>query len=201
MVSIILPLALHGQNFVKSYMAYSCWSQKTGSSSCPNLSLIVKFYDDYIQTFNGKFYYSETTPEGNKCYAPLQQGNPALQTIGMIVSKDYSQVREVQQSTMGGMSIQIIYDYSYLGDGAEPAMQATPQYNYGGGYDSYGSGSGGSSSLQCSGCGGTGACTGCGGTGAMKGEYYYTGGGSYVTNCPVCNGTGRCGVCHGSGRL
>ncbi len=186
-VFFLIPLMSDAQNFIKSYSAYRCWSPNTGTQNAANIATAVYFYDDHIRTFTGNFIYSGRNAEDALIYVPELQGSSILSTQMIIISSDFSQMREVQQSSFGGMTIQIIYDFQYIGDGDEPAKKmATTNYFLNKDYNDE------PSSYTCKSCGGTGLCQYCNGTGNPT----YSG----ESVCGICHGTGRCQGCHGKGK-
>lgn len=174
----------------KSYAASSCMTSLGAQPVPPNMSMCLTFYDNYIVTMSGeKFSYRATNFDGSRQYYPVSAGNPALRTVGILVSADLMRVREVQQSTMMGMTMQLTYEYQYIGEGTEPA------YNYSGAAAGGGGYSGGSSHSskdwsQCSSCMGSGNCKLCGGSG--KNAYTRDGRchGCRHGKCPACDGKG-----------
>ncbi|WP_300726195.1 hypothetical protein [uncultured Bacteroides sp.] len=120
-----------------------------------NMATYIDFYDDYI-VWNGfqKFVYQQTNWDGSLQFVSMTAGPSALSTVCVMVSSDYSMVREIQQSTMMGMTMQLVYDYSYIGEGAQPAINVSGS-NVLNGSDRSGSNSSSSGSRVCSRCGGT----------------------------------------------
>lgn len=172
---------------VKSYAAVSAVGT-TGPQAVPSLAITIEYHDGYF-ILNGveKFVYRTKNYDGSMQFYPAVVGNPTLRTTGILVSKDYSYVRQFTESIMMGMRMELVYDFSYIGDGYEAAQ------NYMG--ISNGSYSGGHSHgdsrdwADCSSCNGTGRCKYCGGSGRDG----YTRDG----RCGVCRGTGRCAGCDG----
>ena len=183
-VSLAL-LTIHNasaQDFTKSYGCVSVLTSMGPQAPPVGLATWIEFYDDYI-LIGGyeEFEYSTTNYDGSKQYVATKQGPPAMNTIGWVVSKDYSTVKQVVQSSMMGMTMQMEYGYRYIGEGSSPAqtmMESSSSYG-GGGYDS---------DYTCSSCGGTRQCKYCNGTGYY--EYGQNG------RCGVCRGTGRCQACN-----
>lgn len=186
LIFLSLPLLVSAQNFVKSYSAYRCLNPATGYQTAAYMATAVYFYDDYIRTFTGEFAYYCTNADGSRSYVPTQQGSSLLSTQMITISADYLQMREIQQSSFGGMSMQIIYDYQCIGDGDAPAKNMLNSNS-----SMYNEGSG-SSSYTCKSCGGTGLCEYCGGSGrpTYSGESF----------CGICRGTGKCQGCRGKGK-
>lgn len=185
LIAILFALCADAQNFVKSYSAYRAYNPSTGYQMAANQAMPIYFYDGYIKTSTGgKFVYGGSNLDGSRKYYPTQVGAPILSTQMIIISKDYSQMREIQQSSFGGMTMQIIYDYQYIGDGEEPAQRM--MRGYGREYEDS------NSDYTCKSCGGSGDCEYCGGTGKPS----YSG----ETVCGICHGTGRCQGCKGKGK-
>ncbi len=179
---------------VKSYAAFSCMSSMGPQAIPGKMAMYLTFYDGYIVTMTGeKFSYQATNSDGSRQYYPTSSGNPALSTVGILVSADRTRVREIQQSTMMGMTMQLTYEYQYIGDGSEPACQYA---NSGGSYNGATGGySGGYSSSSrdwatCSSCRGTGSCKLCGGTGLNAYTRNGRCGGCSHGKCPACDGKG-----------
>lgn len=178
---LLTALIVHGQNFSKSYSAVSCYNQM-GMQSCPaGMATYIDFYDDCIYVMGvGKCKYSGKNMDGSFRYTPISKGTPVLQTIGVNISSNYQNMQEIQLSTMMGMTMQIVYNYQWIGNGrhaAENLMGTTSGY-YNNDPDGY----------ICSSCNGSRQCKFCGGTGA----YVYSQNG----RCGVCKGTGRCQACN-----
>lgn len=175
---------LLAQNFTRSYGAVSCCSSTGTMMAAPSgMAAYADFYDDYVM-WNGmtKFVFDGTNADGSLRFYPVRKGPTALSTIGLLFSRDYKNVREVQQSSMMGMTIQIWYDYQYLGEGSHAAlnlMGTTPDY---GDTDE---------PIQCHSCMGSGSCRYCNGTG--RNEYTRDG------RCGVCRGSRKCAGCNGKG--
>lgn len=189
---IILGISiLRAQNFTKSYQASGCISSAGAQAAPAGMVMYIDFYSNYIKLMGyEKYVYQQTNNDGSILYSPVNSGSPALRTVGVVVAKDCSAVRVFQQSTVMGMTMQIIYDYYYIGEGSQPAVSILNALS---GYRTYGGSYGGSdSSMQCSSCSGSGSCKYCYGTG--RDEYTRNG------RCGVCNGTGRCAGCNGRGR-
>lgn len=183
----IISMSCQAQN-IKSYAATSVMGT-TGPQAVPTLAITIEYHDGYF-LLNGveKYIYRTKNYDGSMQYYPAVVGNPTLRTTGILVSKDYSYVRQFTESIMMGMKMELVYDYSYIGDGYEAAQ------NYMG--FSNGSYSGGHSHsnssrdwADCSICNGTGRCKNCGGSGRDA----YTRDG----RCGVCRGTGKCAGCNG----
>ncbi len=175
---------------VKSYAATSAVSTM-GPQEVPPLAITIEFHDGYF-LLNGveKFVYRTKNYDGSMQFYPAVLGDPTLRTTGILVSEDYSYIRQFTESIMMGMRMELVYDFSYIGDGYEAAQYYMENSN--GGYS--GGHSHGSSSrdwADCSSCNGTGRCKYCGGSG--QDEYTRDG------RCGVCRGTGRCAGCDGEG--
>ena len=171
------------QNFTKSYGAVSCQTS-TGMQAAPaGLATYIDFYDDYIFFFGvGKCLYTKTNYDGSVLYTPITQGLPALRTVGILISKDYSVMQQIQVSTMMGMSMQMTSNYQWIGDGSHAAenLLGTGGFQYGN-----------ESPITCHTCQGSGSCKFCYGSG--RNQYSRDG------RCGVCRGTGRCSGCNGKG--
>ncbi len=173
---------------VKSYAATRVVGT-TGPQAVPTLAITIEYYDGYF-LLNGveKYVYRTKNYDGSMQFYPTEVGNPTLRTTDILVSKDYSYVRQFTQSFMMGMAMELVYDYTFIGDEYEAAQNymGSSAGGYSGGY------SGGNNSrdwADCSACGGTGSCKYCGGSG--RDEYTRNG------RCGVCRGTGRCAGCDG----
>lgn len=178
-ICLIFATIAQAQNFSKSYSAVSCYNQM-GMQDCPvGMVTYIDFYDNYIYVMGlGKCNYSGINMDGSLSYTPTVQGSPILRTIGIIISKDYRRMQEIQISSMMGMTMQIVYNYQWIGDGrhaAENMMGSTPDINYDEDY-------------TCSSCNGSKRCKFCSGTG----RYEYSRNGK----CGVCKGTGKCQACN-----
>ena len=118
---------------IKSYAAVSVVGT-TGPQAVPTLAITIEYYDGYL-LLNGveKFVYRTSNYDGSMQYYPVVTGNPTLRTTGILVAKDYSRFRQCIESIMTGMKMELVYDYSFIGNGYEAAQ------NYmgtSGGYDS-----------------------------------------------------------------
>lgn len=174
---------------VRSYAATSVMGT-TGPQPVPTLAITIEYYNNYF-LLNGteKFIYRTTNYDGSKQYYPAVTGNPTLRTTGILVSKDNSIVRQFTESIMMGVRLELIYDYSYIGDGYEVAQNYMSASACGhSSNNSYGSSR---DWANCSSCNGTGQCKYCGGSG----RYEYSKNG----RCGVCKGNGRCVGCSGKG--
>ena len=175
------------QNFTKSYGAVSCQTSMGMQAAPAGLATYITFYDDYIYYFGvGKCMYTRTNYDGSIVYTPTTQGPPALRTTAILVSKDYSRMQQVQVSTMMGMSMQMVYNYQWIGDGSHAAENLLGS---GGSY--YGDDDDDDSPITCHSCQGSGSCKYCYGSG--RNQYTRDG------RCGVCRGTGRCSGCNGKG--
>ncbi len=175
---------------VRSYGAISV-TGTMGPQSVPHLAISIEYHDGYI-LLNGyeKYVYRATNYDGSMQYYPVSSGDPTLRTTGILISGDYSYVRQFSESIMMGMRMELVYDFSFIGNGYEAAQNYMGTNS--GGY--YGGSSYGNSSrdwANCSSCGGAGRCSYCGGSG--RDSYTSTG------RCEVCRGTGKCAGCDGKG--
>lgn len=168
---------------VKSYAAVSV-TGTTGPQPVPTLAISIEYHDGYF-LLNGleKYVYRTTNYDGSKQYYPVVTGNPTLRTTGILVSKDYSYIRQFQESIMLGMRMEIVYDYSYIGDGYKVAQE------YMGNSRGHSHGNNSRDWADCSSCNGTGRCKYCGGSGRDSS--------THNGRCGVCLGTGRCAACNG----
>lgn len=187
LLACVLCMSFMGNaQIVKSYAATGVVGPN-GPQAAPTLAITIEYYDGCL-LLNGveKYVYRAKNYDGSMQFYPEVIGNPALRTTGILVSGDYSRVRQFTESIMMGRRLEVVYDYSYIGDGYEPAQKYMG--SSGGGY------SGGSNSRDwedCYSCGGSGRCKSCGGSGRY--EYARDG------RCGVCRGTGRCAGCDGKG--
>lgn len=182
MLSLAFAFNATAQDFTKSYGCVSVQTSMGPQAPPAGMATWIEFYDDYIMVGGiNKFTYDGNNYDGTRRYVATRQGPPALNTIGWLVSKDYSAVKQVVQSTMMGMTLQMEYYYNYIGEGSHPAqnMMGSASSYSGGGYDS---------DYTCSSCMGTRQCKFCSGTGMY--EYGQNG------RCGVCRGTGRCQACN-----
>lgn len=185
----IIFMDCHAQD-VKSYAAVSAMGS-TGPQAVPTLAITIEYYDGYF-LLNGieEYVYKTENYDGSMQYYPTVVGSPTLRTTGILVSEDYSYVRQFTESIMMGMKMELVYDFAYIGDGYEAAQNYMGISN--GGYS--GGHSHGNSSRDwsdCSSCNGSGRCKYCGGSGRDA----YTRDG----RCGVCRGTGKCAGCDGKG--
>ena len=121
-IALMCCLYTWAQNFTKSYGAVSCQTSMGLQAAPAGLATYITFYDDYIIYFGvGKCVYTRTNYDGSVVYTPTTQGTPALRTTAILVSKDYSRMQEVQVSTIMGMSMQMVYNYQWIGDGSHAA--------------------------------------------------------------------------------
>ena len=174
------------QNFTKSYGAVSCQGP-TGMTSVPaGMATYVDFYDDYVFVMgNGKFKYYNTNYDGSKVYKAVRQGPPAMNPIAVVIAKNYSAMNLIVQSSMMGMSIQMVYNYQWIGDGSRAAENLMSAGSF-----SYESFDDNNEKITCHSCQGSGLCKYCNGSGRSA----YTRDG----RCGVCR-NGRCAGCNGKG--
>ena len=120
------------QEFTKSYMCTSVITSMGAQVPPAGLATCIEFYDDYIMVMGvDKFTYGGKNPDGSSKYWATRQGPPALNTVGWLVSQDYNTVKQVVQSSVSGMTMEMDYLYSFIGEGCEPAfesMQNASQY-------------------------------------------------------------------------
>lgn len=180
-----LSIATYAQT-TKSY-AVTRVIGSNGPQAVPTMAMTIEFHDGYL-LLNGieKYNYSAKNYDGSIQYVPATYSNPTLRTTGILVSNDYSVVRQFTQSSIMGMKIELIYDYMYLGDGYEPAQNyiSSSSGNYSGNDNTR-------DWSDCSSCGGSGRCKYCDGSG--RDEYTRDG------RCGVCRGKGKCVGCDGKG--
>lgn len=184
-ICVLCGLQVWAQKTTKSYSAISCQTNMGLRAAPSGLATYVHFYDDYIEFFGvGKCLYSRTNYDGSVLYTPISQGMPALRTTGILVSADCKNIQQIMLSSMMGMTMQMVYNFQWIGDGSRPAeriMSAhAPSFN-----------NEGDGSITCHSCQGSGMCKYCQGSGRY--EYGRNG------RCGVCNGTGRCAGCNGKG--
>lgn len=176
---------------IVSYALTRSYSPQTGGSlPCSiNNSLYLVFEDNTVtHPLYGTLYATQSNYDGSTVYSPLYSENGALYLQGLVVSQDHRQIREISASSMMGMTLQMISEYSYIGDGKEPALNysgASARAFISGNPDP------GYQNITCHSCGGSGVCKYCGGSG--KDQYTSNG------RCGVCNGRGRCAGCDGKG--
>lgn len=175
---------------VKSYAVTSVVGT-TGPQAVPTLAITIEYHDGYF-LLNGveKFVYHTKNYDGSMQFYPEVAGNSALRTTGILVSQNYSYVRQFTESVMMGMRMELVYDYSYIGEGYE-AAQNYMGISVGGYSGGHLHGNNSRDWANCSSCAGTGQCKYCGGSG--RDEYTRNG------RCGVCRGTGRCVGCEGKG--
>lgn len=186
-IGVMCCLHAWTQNFTKSYSAVSCQTNMGLRSAPSGLATYVSFYDDYIVFFGvGKCLYTRTNYDGSVLYTPISQGMPTLKTTGILVSADYTRIQQIYTSYMMGMTMQMAYNFQWIGDGTQPAERimsaSVPRF-----YNE----NEGDNSITCHSCNGSGMCKYCQGSGRY--EYGRNG------KCGVCNGTGRCAGCNGKG--
>lgn len=181
-LALLTILNAGAQDFTKSYSCVRVLTSMGPQAPPAGMATWIEFYDDYILVGGyEKFVYSTTNFDGSMQFRATKPGPPAMNTIGWVVSKDFSSVKQVIQSSMMGMTMQMEYHFNYIGEGSHAAqnmMGSAPSYG-GGDYDS---------DYTCSSCGGTKQCKYCNGTGYY--EYGRNG------RCGVCRGTGRCQACN-----
>ena len=181
-LALLTILNAGAQDFTKSYSCVRVLTSMGPQAPPAGMATWIEFYDDYILVGGyEKFVYSTTNFDGSMQFRATKPGPPAMNTIGWVVSKDFSSVKQVIQSSMMGMTMQMEYHFNYIGEGSHAAqnmMGSAPSYG-GGDYDS---------DYTCSSCGGTRQCKYCNGTGSY--EYGRNG------RCGVCRGTGRCQACN-----
>lgn len=161
----------------------------SGPQEVPTLAVTIEYIDGYI-LLNGveKFIYRTSNYDGSMQYYPSVVGNSAIRTTGILISKDYSYIRQFTESIIMGMRMELIYDFTYIGDGYEVA-QNYMGLSIGGDTGGHSHDHGSRDWADCSSCNGSGRCKYCGGTGRY--EYARDG------RCGVCKGTGRCVACDG----
>ena len=118
---LCLSLGLSAQT-IKSYAATGAYGTM-GPQPTPNLAISITFYNGYL-LLNGieKFVYKATNYDGSMQYYPAVLGNPTLRTTGILVSKDFSYIRQFSESMMMGRRMELVYDFTYIGEGYEPAQ-------------------------------------------------------------------------------
>lgn len=184
----IISLGCQAQN-VKSYAATSVIGS-TGPQAVPPLAITIEYHDGYFLLNGGeKYIYRTKNYDGSMQYYPAAVRNTSLRTTGILISKDYSYVRQFTESNIMGMRMELVYDFSYIGDGYEPAQNYMGISN--GGYSRGHYHNSSRDWADCSSCNGTGRCKYCGGSGRNA----YTRDG----RCGVCRGTGKCAGCNGKG--
>lgn len=175
------------QLFTKSYSAVNNYSVSSMGvmQGVPMGAAYIDFYDNHIILwgFGNKYVYKATNPDGSRQYVPVTPTGYPLQEVGVVVSKDFSFFKHIQQMQVMNMTAQMITEYSWIGDGSEPAMEFMNGDNpTNGGYDA---------DIICSDCQGSGVCKYCGGTGR----------GTASVLCGLCKGTKRCISCKGKGKI
>lgn len=180
---VICCTCTKAQLFTKSYSAVKNYSISSMGviQGVPMGAQYIDFYDNYIVLwgFGNKYVYKTTNLDGSRQYVPVKPTGYPVQEVGIIISKDCSYFKHIQQMPVMNMTVQMITEYSWIGDGAEPAQSLLNSYS-----NTY---------VECSSCRGTGNCKFCQGTG--RDEYTRNG------RCGVCRGTGRCAGCNGKGSL
>lgn len=179
-------LTLTNAQTIKGYAVTKVMSSM-GSQAVPTLAIVIEYYDGYL-LLNGveKFVYRTKNYDGSMQYYPEQYGNLALRTTGILVSSDYSIVRQFTQSSFMNMTMELVYDYSFIGDGYEAAQNYMNLFS-----DGYSESGNTRDWSNCSSCMGTGRCKYCDGSG--QDEYARNG------RCGVCRGLGKCVGCDGKG--
>lgn len=180
---VLYGIRVNAQNFIKSYSAVNNYSVSSMGvvQGVPMGAQYIEFYDNYIVLwgFGNKYVYKTTNPDGSRQYVPVKPMGYPLQEVGVVVSKDFSSFRHIQQMQVMNMMAQMITEYSWIGDGAEPAQSLLNSYS--------------NTHIECSSCIGSGCCKFCQGTG--RDDVMRDG------RCGVCKGTGRCAGCDGKGGL
>lgn len=186
-----------------SYGQLSCYCPQTGTTIPGDGAVIVTFYDDYIDFLShGKLKAVQRNPDGSTTYVPTEStGTPALRLNAVLISADRKRMEERMTSTMGNMSIDMIYSFMLIAEDGGAAARSrlnAKTFSGSGGGGSYGS----SRSGGCSYCGGTGKCSSCSGNGGQwMDSGYYTGSGSKSwISCGSCRGSKRCFNCYGTGK-
>ena len=119
------------QDFTKSYGCTQVLTTMGVQAPPIGMATWIEFYDDYILVFGReKFVRNGTNPDGSIRYLATRQGMPAMNVIGWVVSRDYSAVKEVIESTMMGMTMQMEYHFTYIGEGSEPAQSMMDNAEY-----------------------------------------------------------------------
>lgn len=179
--------SLLAQEFTLSYGCVGISTSMGPQAPIPGQATWIEFYDDYILVMGyEKFTYGGKNLDGSMKFWATKQGPPAMNTIGWVVSKDYSSANKVVESKMMGMTAQMVYQYQFIGEGSKPAQRMMGASSFQHGYDDEDD-----SSITCHSCHGNGACKYCHGSG----RYAYSRDG----RCGVCRGTGRCAGCNGKG--
>ena len=184
-ICVLCCLQVWAQNSTKSYSAISCQTNMGLRAAPSSYATYVHFYDDYIEFFGvGKCLYTRTNYDGSVLYTPLSQGIPALRTTGILVSADCKKIQQIMLSSMMGMTMQMVYNFEWIGDGSRPAERImsvrAPSYS-----------NEGDGSITCHSCQGSGMCKYCQGSGRYAN--------ARNGRCGVCIGTGRCAGCDGKG--
>lgn len=134
-ILLILPISLFSQNAVKSYNFTGGYCPQTGmyDYSMPNYSYI-EYYGNYL-LFNGheQYNYAGQNPDGSYRYVATNPGAAILRNVGILVSHDMSAVRLISQSSFNGMTLEMWFNYQYVAEGKEYALNASsaiaPIYN------------------------------------------------------------------------
>lgn len=214
---LLIVATLHlavAQNATFSYGCIGVLTSMGPQTPPAGLTAWIDFYDNYIIVRGvEKFTYGGKNRDGSMRFYATKSGVPALNTIGWVISRDFSTAKQVIESSMMGMTMQMEYNFAMMGEGSGPAQMSmgggSVPYGGGGYYggSSSGSYSGGSSGssvyTKCTSCNGTGVCSGCGGKrGSWQDTGYYTGRDvqSWI-DCGSCRGSGRCPICYGRGKL
>lgn len=107
---------------IKSYAAVGAMGSTGQPLTPPSLAVTVHYYDGYLLWCGvTKYVYRATNADGSKQYVPVNPGHPGLQSIGIVVSQDYTRLSEYTQSTFMGMSVGCVTYWQFIGDGSEPA--------------------------------------------------------------------------------
>lgn len=135
LVLFILPIFAFAQNAVKSYNFTGGYCPQTGTYdySMPNYSYI-EYYDNYLM-FNGsdRYNYAGQNPDGSHRFVATKPGAAILRNVGILVSNDMNSVRLISQSSFNGMTLEMWFNYQFVADGKEYALNASsaiaPIYN------------------------------------------------------------------------
>ena len=185
-LTFITICSVRAQEFTKSYGCVGVNTTMGAQAPPVGLATWIEFYDNYIMVMGiERFNYGGTNFDGSRQYWAVRQGQPAMNTVGWLVSKNYSSVKQVVESTMMGMTMQMEYLFNYIGEGSSAAQNMLGSSSGTMGDYDY------DSQITCHSCHGSGLCKHCNGSG----RYSYSRDG----RCGVCRGTGRCAGCDGKG--